>query len=496
MIKFCLSINLTLYLHYTERKILIKLKFMKQKLTLILAIMLLATSAFAQKSKKHKKEHAKTTPTKTMSKMNNPVVGKKGQLIGFHFNMADFNGPTGIKDPITGKVYQTIKNMDKGVSVSYWRGLTTKVDFCLKFNAMFKDYAGIYYNNPQKNTEVGLELEPTINIRPYGDNAKFAPFLTAGLGVGYYTTHIGAYAPVGVGVQVNFASTTYLFLQAQYKFTLTKKTLGDNLFYSLGVAEHFGREKVIPATPPPPPPPPPPPVVKDRDGDGVLDVDDRCPDTPGLVALKGCPDRDGDGIADIDDKCPDVPGLARYQGCPIPDRDKDGINDEVDKCPDVFGFARYQGCPIPDTDGDGVNDEEDKCINEKGPASNFGCPVIPEEIIKKIDLAAKNVFFATGSSKLLPKSFPSLKTVAQILKDNPTFKINVEGHTDSTGKHDMNMKLSDDRAASVAAYLKSVGVDESRITSEGYGPDRPIAPNKTTAGRAKNRRVEMKLRNY
>ncbi len=263
--------------------------------------------------------------------------------------------------------------------------------------------------------------------------------------------------------------------------------------FRAGIAFKLGRGQQISV---PKPVVPEPIVIKDRDGDGVLDVDDRCPDTPGLVALKGCPDRDGDGIADIDDKCPDVFGYARYQGCPIPDRDKDGINDEVDKCPDVFGFARYQGCPVPDTDGDGVNDEEDKCITIPGPASNYGCPIIPEVIIQKVNLAAKNVFFATGSAKLLAKSFGSLKTVAQILKDNPTFKINVEGHTDSTGKHDMNMTLSDDRAASVATYLKSVGVEESRITSEGYGPDRPIAPNKTTAGRARNRRVEMKLRNY
>jgi len=449
---------------------------MKQKLTLILAIMLLATSAFSQKMKKN----------------NMSGDGKKGQLIGLHFNLADFNGPSGIKDPITGKVYQTISQMDKGVSLSYWRGLTSKVDLAVKLNGMFKDYRAIYYNNPTKNnSEIGLELEPTINIRPYGDNTKIAPFLTAGLGAGYYTGHFGAYLPAGIGLQANFGNLTYVFLQAQYKFTLTKKTLGDNLFYSIGIAENFGKEKTVA-----PPPPPPPPPVKDRDGDGVLDDDDRCPDVPGLAALKGCPDRDGDGIADIDDKCPDVPGLARYEGCPIPDRDKDGINDEVDKCPDVFGYARYQGCPIPDTDGDGVNDEEDKCINEKGPASNFGCPVIPPAIIEKVNLAAKNVFFATGSSKLLAKSFGPLKTVAQILTDNPTFKINVEGHTDSTGKYDMNMKLSNDRAASVAEYLKGAGVDESRITSEGFGPDRPIAPNKTTAGRAKNRRVEMKLRNY
>ena len=260
-----------------------------------------------------------------------------------------------------------------------------------------------------------------------------------------------------------------------------------------GIALKFGSGRKIET---PPPPAPPVVVVKDRDGDGVMDDDDRCPDVPGLASLKGCPDKDGDGIADIDDKCPDVPGLARYQGCPIPDRDNDGINDEVDKCPDVFGYARYQGCPIPDTDKDGVNDEEDKCINVPGPASNYGCPIIPEEIIQKVNVAAKNVFFATGSAKLLEKSFSSLKNVAQILKDNPSYKISVEGHTDSTGTQEKNMKLSEDRAASVAEYLKSVGVDGSRISSTGYGPNRPVAPNRTASGRAKNRRVEMKLTNY
>ena len=258
-----------------------------------------------------------------------------------------------------------------------------------------------------------------------------------------------------------------------------------------GIAVKVGRGRRLP-----PVKPLMPPEVTDRDGDGVSDTDDRCPDIKGLATLKGCPDRDGDGIEDMDDKCPDEFGLVRYGGCPIPDKDKDGVNDELDKCADEFGYARYQGCPIPDTDKDGVNDEEDKCITTPGPASNYGCPVISEVVIQKVNLAASNIFFVSSSAKLLVKSFVSLQTIVNILKDNPTFKIDVEGHTDSTGGYDMNMKLSDDRAASVAAYLKSAGLEESRITSKGYGPDRPIAPNKTVAGRGKNRRVEMKLRNY
>jgi outer membrane protein OmpA-like peptidoglycan-associated protein len=168
----------------------------------------------------------------------------------------------------------------------------------------------------------------------------------------------------------------------------------------------------------------------------------------------------------------------------------------VDKCPTVPGIARYQGCPIPDTDGDGVNDEEDKCINEKGPASNFGCPVISEEIIKRVNLAAQNVFFSTGSDKLLAKSFPKLNDVVTILNENPSFKVQIDGHTDEVGKDDYNLDLSNKRAASVKAYLISKGVSESRLSSTGYGETKPVADNKTAAGRAKNRRVEMTLSNY
>jgi len=214
------------------------------------------------------------------------------------------------------------------------------------------------------------------------------------------------------------------------------------------------------------------------------------------VALHGCPDRDNDGIADKDDKCPDVAGLAKYNGCPVPDTDGDGINDEEDKCPNVAGVARYQGCPVPDTDGDGVNDEEDKCPHEAGSASNFGCPVIDVVVVEKVNKAAQSIYFATGSAKLLAKSYPALKQVVQVLNDNPSYKIDINGYTDNTGGSELNQKLSENRANSVKQYILGSGIDESRITAIGRGEDDPIADNKTSKGRAKNRRVEMKLRNY
>jgi outer membrane protein OmpA-like peptidoglycan-associated protein/opacity protein-like surface antigen len=244
------------------------------------------------------------------------------------------------------------------------------------------------------------------------------------------------------------------------------------------------------------PPPPPVPVVTDRDGDGVADADDKCPDVAGSAALQGCPDKDGDGIADADDKCPDVAGIAKYQGCPIPDSDNDGINDEQDKCPTVAGVAKYEGCPIPDTDGDGVNDEDDKCPSRPGPASNQGCPEIAKEVVEKVNYAAKNVFFATGSYQLLPKSFAALNAVVTLLKADETLMIDIDGHTDAQGSEESNQVLSDNRAGAVKNYLVSKGIDASRLKSAGYGELKPVADNTTAAGRAKNRRTEMTVRNY
>ena len=444
---------------------------MKQKLVLLFSLMLMASGLFAQ--------------------MSDKSATKKGKLFGIHFDVVDFKTPVSWKNTSGAREQTKIKDMDFGFSLSYWKGLTSRIDFSTKVNALIHNYAGSDRNEATTKTEIGVELEPSLNMRAFTDNHFVNPFLTLGIGGGYYTGEWGAYVPTGVGIQLNFNSTTYLLLQAQYRWTLSKEKAKDNLFFSFGLAENFGAEKKPKVVIPPPPPP-----VLDRDGDGINDVDDKCPDTKGLAALQGCPDRDGDGIADGDDACPDVAGLAKYKGCPIPDTDGDGINDEQDKCPTVKGLARYQGCPIPDTDNDGVNDEEDKCPNRAGPASNQGCPEIAKEVIEKINVAAKNIFFATGSFKLLPKSNKSLDEVATILKSDDLYKIQIDGHTDAQGDDAKNQTLSENRAKAVKDYLISKGVAESRIGSAGYGETKPIADNKTAAGRAKNRRSELSIRNF
>jgi len=235
----------------------------------------------------------------------------------------------------------------------------------------------------------------------------------------------------------------------------------------------------------------------DADADGIADKEDQCPNEPGLVSNHGCPirDRDHDGITDDLDKCPDVAGLEKYAGCPIPDSDKDGVNDEDDKCPTVAGEVRYGGCPIPDTDNDGLNDEEDKCPTIAGLKENNGCPEIKQEIVEKVNFAARRIQFEKAKAILLPASLKVLDEVAEIFRQNPDLKLSIEGHTSSDGSYETNMKLSKQRADGVKDYLVSKGIDRNRLRAEGFGPNKPLNNGKSPAELASNRRVELKLSN-
>ncbi len=448
---------------------------MMRSTLVILSALLLCSGVSAQQKKK-----------------NGLVPGqKKPALFGIAFTLSDFNAPKNFGGNSNGTTLP-IKDMSAGVSVSYWKGLTPFIDFSARLNGIFHDYSSLYQGLPGK-TEMGIELEPTVNIRPLKDENLWAPFLTAGLGAGIYTGKMGAYVPLGGGIQFNASNTTYLFIQAQYKWALTTQVTRNNLFYSLGFAQNIGGDEPVQTARPLPAPVP---AVTDRDGDGVPDETDLCPDAKGSASHKGCPDSDGDGLADKDDQCPNEKGLLKYKGCPIPDTDKDGINDEEDKCPQTPGAARYQGCPVPDTDQDGINDEEDKCPTVKGLAANRGCPEIARTTIDRINKAAASIFFATGSAKLLPKSATALNSVVSILEANPDYQVEINGYTDNSGNPEKNRALSEARAQAVSDYLVKKGIAATRVSAAGFGDENPVADNKTPAGRAKNRRVEMKVRNY
>ena len=250
----------------------------------------------------------------------------------------------------------------------------------------------------------------------------------------------------------------------------------------------------------------------DNDRDGILDEDDKCPlvpeDKDGFQDEDGCPegdknDRDGDGILDDVDKCPDEPeDFDQFQdedGCPDPDNDQDGILDVDDLCPndpeDKDGFEDEDGCPDLDNDKDRILDKDDKCPNEpetyNGTEDEDGCPdkgrvVVTDTSIEILDM----VYFEYNKAIIKSQSFPILDAVAATLQGNPSIKlIEVQGHTDERGNDAYNLDLSDKRAHAVEKYLVDKGVEAKRLTAQGYGETQPIDRRSNEAAWAKNRRV-------
>ncbi len=228
----------------------------------------------------------------------------------------------------------------------------------------------------------------------------------------------------------------------------------------------------------------------DTDGDGVIDKNDDCPGLAGSPELGGCPDSDGDGIKDSEDSCPNEKGSARNNGCP--DSDGDGIIDAEDKCPNVAGLEQFGGCP--DTDGDGVQDKLDKCPDVKGTLENLGCPEVSEASKEVLSAAVSGVQFQSGKDILTSESSKVLDRVVEVMVNNPSYKLEISGYTDSSGDDQKNLELSRKRAKSVLEYLVEKGISRERLFSEGFGEVNPVADNSTAAGRAKNRRVEFELK--
>ncbi len=217
---------------------------------------------------------------------------------------------------------------------------------------------------------------------------------------------------------------------------------------------------------------PPAPRPVDSDGDGVADAADRCAGTaPGAaVDANGCSasqlDADGDGVSNTADRCPNTPAGSSVDG---------------------NGCAASQ----KDSDNDGVNDDRDRCANTPAGTrvDGSGCPVIFEE--SKTAVVLDGVNFELGKATLLPEARTVLDQVAASLVANPDVRVEVAGYTDNTGSKALNVRLSNDRAGAVRAYLIERGVSAGQLEAKGYGPASPVASNATKEGRAQNRRVEL-----
>ena len=288
-------------------------------------------------------------------------------------------------------------------------------------NYMRHDYSGVAFPLTDTNGDYysGFSFEPSTQRR----RDHFT--VSTGLGSNFWLTK-----NFGLGIQGDYVSTP-----------IDKSDVANFWQASASILFRFGNN--------------------DRDKDGILDKDDRCPDTPGLAEFKGCPDTDGDGVPDIDDQCPDVAGPVENQGCPWPDTDGDGILDKDDACPTVFGLKEYNGCPKPQT-------------------------VIADEATG----ALKGIFFDFNKATIRTESSSKLDMASEIIKNSNGGTFLLTGETDKKGSDVYNLKLSRQRAAAVVNALEARGVSSNQLKSKGVGEANAVVPETATdAERMTDRKV-------
>lgn len=285
----------------------------------------------------------------------------------------------------------------------------------------------------QEFLDLGLNVVTSFNT-----DGNYSPYLI--FGAGYLGTETelgvkdnGASGTAGLGMKVRFGDSPWS-LRAEYR--ARHAFGGDNSYTdglaSLGVRYSFGGSS-----------------------GGSSESATASAFTGSEAVMES--DSDGDGVVDNEDACPNSP-----RGIPV----------------------NPAGC-MQDIDQDGVADERDQCTGTGAgvEVDAKGCDIIE----------LKPAYFETESATILAATKRTLDESVTILKRNPDVQVEIGGHADSSGPADYNQKLSVRRAEAVRAYLEKAGVDSARLTVHGYGESRPIATNETVAGRADNRRVELKL---
>jgi outer membrane protein OmpA-like peptidoglycan-associated protein len=400
--------------------------------------------------------------------------------------------------------------------------------FTLEGQATFAPSKADTGSEPQHNFSMyGLDLR--WNLRDADSRAL--PFLLAG--AGYGLSHDDTANPpklqhgagtLGIGLLLNALDNQRLYVRLEVRDIMFREREQSEFSHHMGATA--GLQWVLRGK------------VKDQDLDKVRDWLDECPHTPigAVVNAHGCPtDADGDGVADGIDKCPNTP-----KGCPVDkdgcskDTDGDGVCDGIDKCagtpkgatvdavgcpadPDSDGVydgidqcantprgctVDAKGCPA-DADGDGVCDGVDVCPNTPTglKVDARGCPIeVSEMEVQLLDtgmIRLENIQFETRKAVLKPESFARIDEAGGVLQQYPQLKVEIGGHCDNRGSKALNDTLSESRARAVLDYLKQhfPKIPADQYSAKGYGFSKPIAPNTTDAGRARNRRVEFKVLN-
>lgn len=341
--------------------------------------------------------------------------------------------------PFDGVELGDLDQFGHGIEFEYFRYLGQDFDLSIPLRLMSAQLPqnGDLFNTRQAGL-IGMDLLLNYNLNK---DRKVSPRLFAGVGgLLQDLEDLSLDIPLGIGLNIKLGGNTSFTTTFAYHFSDEE----DRDHYQFGAGFHLAI--IDPADPPAPP------VVTDRDGDGILDKEDLCPDVAGIAALNGCPDKDGDGITDASDKCPDVAGIKAFEGCP--DTDEDGLMDSEDNCPDQAGPVSNKGCPVMDRDGDGIDDEKDNCPDEKGTIANNGCPE------KSLVITAKDKI----TNEVLPNT--------EIALTNSSGQVVATGKTNSLGIAEFTNVAPADYT--INSKLYDIALEQGQIKSNEFNSSEPL----------------------
>lgn len=376
----------------------------------------------------------------------------------------------------------------------YW-GVATPLDVFASLGFGFTPRSSA---SPLDGPASGFRASLGARLRPPLRTSRYVPFGEASVG----TVLTGGVPTFGIqaGTGVLFRIGKQLFLGPRLGFQqvfrvapITAWASADATFVSLGLSFEFPVFSTI----------------EDSDGDGVLDPDDKCPTTAGLAAFDGCPPPPDAPPAPLPPQV--VKPAATLLRARLVDLEDKPVNGVL-RFPRLEGRERsFEASPSVEIElkaGEYRIEAEAEGYLVRGRtitlkdgetlSTDFVLRPIPRvktASLQKNEVAIKQqINFEFGKSTILPDSFFILDEVTDILLRNPQLKqVRVEGHTDDVGGVERNQLLSEDRALAVAKYLIEHGVEPNRVQSQGFGLSKPIASNKTDAGRAKNRRVQFRI---
>lgn len=364
---------------------------------------------------------------------------RRNPAIGLHYSISSFNSPA-----------IDFSKINNGYALSFLDGIAGKYDYMIQGGSVSAKYRIGDDNNESRN------LLHYINIygirRFFSDTVLVNPYLAVGPGMTLYNKDVNAALNGGVGLQLRLSNNIFLQTQVAYHVNFSA-LINNNVSTSIGL---FG-------------------IILQRKKSKAKINSDLNP------ALQPITDIDGDGIPNIDDACPTIPGPAAFHGCP--DTDRDGISDNEDKCPLEPGSFAYGGCPEPNVSSPSPITYIDTLIVDNVPQQT------PDSISAVINELAQHIYFETNKATFKATSTHVLNRIVELLKNRPFKQLLIEGHTDNTGTVNRNQQLSAERAKTVFEYLVSQGLDSKKILTKGYGETKPVADNKTSEGRARNRRT-------